>query len=120
MLQKQGYATDPTYSEKLVKLMNQQAAKTETAGTLVNAAKLMRDSGALSVRAAVSHALLNSMAYERLRVGHIDELITTDSIPVDTRGLPIKVLSVAGLLGEAIMRISNNESVTSLFKIKGF
>ena len=45
---------------------------TETAGTLVNAAKLMRDSGALSVRAAVSHALLNSMAYERLRVGHID------------------------------------------------
>ena len=93
---------------------------TETAGTLVNAAKLMRDSGALSVRAAVSHALLNSMAYERLRVGHIDELITTDSIPVDTRGLPIKVLSVAGLLGEAIMRISNNESVTSLFKIKGF
>ncbi len=93
---------------------------TETAGTLVNAAKLMRDSGALSVRAAVSHALLNSMAYERLRLGHIDELITTDSIPVDTRGLPIKVLSVAGLLGEAIMRISNNESVTSLFKIKGF
>ena len=93
---------------------------TETAGTLVNAAKLMRDSGALSVRAAVSHALLNSMAYERLRVGHIDELITTDSNPVDTRGLPIKVLSVAGLLGEAIMRISNNESVTSLFKIKGF
>jgi ribose-phosphate pyrophosphokinase len=93
---------------------------TETAGTLVNAAKLMRESGALSVRAAVSHALLNSMAYERLRVGHIDELITTDSIPVDTRGLPIKVLSVAGLLGEAIMRISNNESVTSLFKIKGF
>lgn len=93
---------------------------TETAGTLVNAAKLMRESGALSVRAAVSHALLNSMAYERLRLGHIDELITTDSIPVDTQGLPIKVLSVAGLLGEAIMRISNNESVTSLFKIKGF
>ncbi|GAB1488511.1 ribose-phosphate pyrophosphokinase [Opitutaceae bacterium] len=93
---------------------------TETAGTLVNAAKLMRDSGALSVRAAVSHSLLSSMAYERLRLGHIDELITTDSIPVDTRGLPIKVLSVAGLLGEAIMRISNNESVTSLFKIKGF
>ncbi len=93
---------------------------TETAGTLVNAAKLMRESGALSVRAAVSHALLNSMAYERLRLGHIDELITTDSIPLDTRGLPIKVLSVAGLLGEAIMRISNNESVTGLFKIKGF
>ncbi len=93
---------------------------TETAGTLVNAARLMRESGALSVRAAVSHALLNPMAYERLQEGCIDELITTNSIPVDTRDLPIKVLSVAGILGEAIKRISNNESVTSLFKIKGF
>lgn len=93
---------------------------TETAGTLVNAAKLMRESGALSVRAAVSHSLLSSMAYDRLKGGLIDELITTNTIPIDTRGLPIKVLSVAGILGEAISRISNNESVTSLFKIKGF
>ncbi len=93
---------------------------TETAGTLVNAAKLMRESGALSVRAAVSHSLLSPMAYDRLKVGLIDELITTNTIPIDTRGLPIKVLSVAGILGEAISRISNNESVTSLFKIKGF
>ncbi len=93
---------------------------TETAGTLVNAARLMRESGALSVRAAVSHSLLNPMAYERLKLGHIDELITTNTIPVDTRDLPIKVLSVGGILGEAITRISNNESVTSLFKIKGF
>jgi ribose-phosphate pyrophosphokinase len=80
----------------------------------------MRESGALSVRAAVSHSLLSSMAYDRLKSGLIDELITTNTIPIDTRGLPIKVLSVAGILGEAISRISNNESVTSLFKIKGF
>jgi len=93
---------------------------TETAGTLVNAAKLMREQGALTVRAAVSHALLSPMAYDRLKLGHIDELITTNSIPVDPRGLPITVLSVASLLGEAIMRIHNNESVTGLFKIKGF
>ncbi len=93
---------------------------TETAGTLINAAKLMRESGALSVRAAVSHSLLGSMAYDRLKLGLIDELITTNTIPIDTRGLPIKVLSVAGILGQAISRISNNESVTSLFKIKGF
>jgi ribose-phosphate pyrophosphokinase len=93
---------------------------TETAGTLANAAKLMRENGAVSVRAAVSHALLSPMAYERLKLGHIDELITTNSIPVEARGLPITVLSVAGLLGEAILRIHNNESVTSLFKIKGF
>ena len=93
---------------------------TETAGTLVNAAKLMREHGALSVRAAVSHALLSPMAYDRLKLGHIDELITTNSIPVEPRGLPITVLSVASLLGEAIMRIHSNESITSLFKIKGF
>src|SRR5690606_20577637 len=77
---------------------------TETAGTLANAAKLMREQGALSVRAAVSHALLSPMAYERLKLGDIDELITTNSIPVEARGLLITVLSVAGLLGEAITR----------------
>ncbi len=93
---------------------------TETAGTLVNAAKLMREHGALSVRAAVSHALLSPMAYDRLKLGYIDELITTNSIPVEANGLPITVLSVAGLLGEAILRIHNNESVTGLFKVKGF
>ena len=93
---------------------------TETAGTLVNAAKLMRANGALSVRAAVSHSLLSEMAYQRLGEGQIDELITTNSIPVDAKDLPITVLSVAGLLGEAIMRIHKNESVTGLFKVKGF
>src|SRR5690606_15727101 len=93
---------------------------TETAGTLVNAAKLLRENGANSVRAAVSHALLSPMAYERLRGGAIDELITTNSIPVDPQGLPITVLSIAPLLAQAIVRINNNESVTSLFKVKGF
>ena len=93
---------------------------TETAGTLTAAAKILRDSGARSIRAAVSHCILNEIAYDRLRSGLIDELITTNSIPLDARGLPITVLSVAGLLGEAILRINNNESVTSLFKIKGF
>ena len=93
---------------------------TETAGTLTAAAKILRDSGARSIRAAVSHCILNEIAYERLGNGLIDELITTNSIPIDVRGLPITVLSVAGLLGEAILRINNNESVTSLFKVKGF
>ncbi|HYC72292.1 MAG TPA: ribose-phosphate pyrophosphokinase [Opitutaceae bacterium] len=93
---------------------------TETAGTLTAAAKMLREHGATSVRAAVSHCVLNDIAYERLRGGLIDELITTNSVPVDPRGLPITVLSIAPLLGEAILRINSNESVTSLFKIKGF
>ncbi|MDB6114917.1 MAG: prs [Lacunisphaera sp.] len=93
---------------------------TETAGTLTAAAKILKDHGAKSIRAAVSHCVLNEIAYERLGSGLIDELITTNSVPVDPRGLPITVLSIAPLLGEAILRINTNESVTSLFKIKGF
>ena len=93
---------------------------TETAGTLTAAAKLLKENGARSIRAAVSHCVLNEIAYERLAGGLIDELITTNSVPIDTRGLPITVLSIAPLLGEAILRINTNESVTSLFKIKGF
>lgn len=93
---------------------------TETAGTIVAAARLLRENGARKIRAAVTHSNLQQMAYERLETGIIDELITTNSIPLDPRGLPITVLSVARLLGEAIVRINCNESVTSLFRIKGF
>jgi ribose-phosphate pyrophosphokinase len=93
---------------------------TETAGTLTAAAKMLREHGAVSVRAAVSHCILSEMAYPRLKAGLIDELITTNSVPLDARGLPITRLSIAGLLGEAILRIHSNRSVTGLFKIKGF
>lgn len=93
---------------------------TETAGTITAAARLLREHGARRIRVAVTHSNLHDMAYERLRTGTIDELITTNTIPVDPRGLPITVLSVAKLLGEAIVRINCNESVTSLFRIKGF
>lgn len=94
---------------------------TETAGTLCAAAKLLKANGAKSVMAAVSHGVLNEMGYERLASGVIDQLITTNTTPVESRpGLPITVLSVAELLGEGIRRIHNNASVTGLFDIKGF
>jgi ribose-phosphate pyrophosphokinase len=93
---------------------------TETAGTLMAAAAMLKERGARRIRAAVSHAILNEIAYERLRSGIIDELITTNTVPIDTRGLPVTVLNVAGLLGQAIQRINTNESITSLFRIKGF
>jgi ribose-phosphate pyrophosphokinase len=93
---------------------------TETAGTITAAAKLLREHGARKIRAAVTHSNLQELGFERLKGGFIDELITTNSIPMDPRGLPITVLSVARLLGEAIVRINCNESVTSLFRIKGF
>ena len=93
---------------------------TETAGTLMAAAAILREKGARTVRAAVSHCILNEIAYERLRSGIIDELITTNTVPIETKGLQVTVLSVAGLLGQAIQRINTNESITSLFRIKGF
>lgn len=93
---------------------------TETAGTLTAAAKILREHGAVNITAAVSHCILNEVALERLKSGLIDELITTNSTPIDTRGLPITVLSIAKLLGQAIIRINSNESVTGLFRIKGF
>jgi len=93
---------------------------TETAGTLTAAAKLLRDHGARRIRAAVSHCILNEVAVDRLKSGIIDELITTNSTPIKTHGIPVTVLSVAALLGQAIQRINSNESVTGLFRVKGF
>jgi len=93
---------------------------TETAGTLTNAAGLLRKRGAKNIIACVSHAILNELGIERLRKSRIDELITTDTVlrpAID--GVKITTLSVAGLLGEAIKRIHSNSSVTSLFEFKG-
>jgi len=91
---------------------------TTTAGTLCAAAELLVQNGAKSVRAAVSHAVLTGNALDRLKSSPIDELVTTDSVPrKGLQGFSITTLSVAQLLGEAIMRIHNNQSVTSLFKV---
>ena len=93
---------------------------TETAGTLVNAAALLKSRGAGQIRACVSHALVNDLGAERLRKSVIDELITTDTVVrPKIEGVRITTLSVAGLLGEAIKRIHSNSSVTSLFEFKG-
>lgn len=93
---------------------------TETAGTLTTAAAILKKKGAKRIFACVSHAILNDLGIERLRKSVIDELITTDTVlrPV-IEGVNITTLSVAGLLGEAIERIHNNSSVTSLFEFKG-
>lgn len=95
---------------------------TETAGTLTAAAKILKSKGAKSVRAAVTHAILTETAYDRLSEHWLDELIITDSTPPNERykEYSITVLPVGHLLTEAILRIHNNMSVTSLFKVKGF
>ena len=92
---------------------------TETAGTLVGAARILRDQGARDIYAGVSHAVLTDLAVERLKSSEIKELITTDSVPVRTDvDSRVKVLSVAELLGEGIRRIHDDESVSSLFYIR--
>jgi ribose-phosphate pyrophosphokinase len=93
---------------------------TETAGTLTSAASLLKKKGAKQILACVSHAILNDLGLERLRKSYIDELITTDTVLRPAiEGVNITTLSVAGLLGEAMKRIHNNSSVTSLFEFKG-
>ena len=93
---------------------------TETAGTLTAAAKLLKERGAQKVSAIVSHCVLNETGRERLMSGMLDELITTNSVGIDYCDLPIKQLSVAPLLGEAINRTHTDSSISSLFQIKGF
>lgn len=93
---------------------------TETGGTLVRAAETLKKRGAKKVYAAVSHAVLTPSAVERLRKSELEELVTTDSVlhPKFNR-FKFTALSVAPLLGEAIQRIHNAESVSSLFDING-
>lgn len=92
---------------------------TETAGTITNAAKILRGFGALDIYAGVSHTVLTDLAVERLKNSEIKELITTDSTPINEAAADrVKVLSVAELLGEGIIRIHRDESVTSLFELK--
>lgn len=88
-----------------------------TGGSVCAAARLLRERGAKTVQVAATHAVLCPPAAERLGSAPIDRIVVTDTIPLqeDTRGLPIAVVSVASLLGEAINRIHLNESVSSLF-----
>ena len=91
---------------------------TTTAGTLTAAARLCREQGAKSVRAAVSHCAITPLGIQRLRESALEELITTDSLQTqDWGGFPVTVLPIADLLGDAIKRIYGDESVSKLFEI---
>ena len=89
----------------------------DTAGSLVEGAKALKECGAASVMAAVTHGVLTDPASERIANSNIQELIVTNTIPLpESCKLPnVTQLSVAPLLGEAIMRIFHQVSVSSLF-----
>ena len=91
---------------------------TTTCGTLCAAAQLLLKHGAASIRAAVTHAPLTEGGAKRLCGSPIKELVVTDTVPLGvTCDASITVLSVSDLLGEAVMRIHNDQSVSSLFNL---
>jgi ribose-phosphate pyrophosphokinase len=87
----------------------------DTAGTIVKAAKALKQNGATSVMAFCSHPVLSGPAHERIKNGELDELVVTDTIPLAEENEKITVLSVAHLFSEVIRRIYHNESVNGLF-----
>ena len=91
---------------------------TETAGTLTAAAKILKQQGAKEIMACVSHAVLSDVGITRLQGSEITELVCTNSVPVrEVEGFKITPQCIAPLLGEAINRITGEESVSSLFQI---
>ena len=89
-----------------------------TASSICEAAQALKKAGALKIFAAVTHPILSGPAIDRIKKSPIEEFIISDSIPLDaSKKDPVfRVLSVAPLLGEAIRRIHQEESVSSLFK----
>ena len=89
----------------------------DTAGTLVKAAEVLKERGARSVFAYCTHPVFSGPAIERIRKSKLDEVVITNTIPLTPeRQLPnMRVLSVAPLLAEAIRRIHDEESVSTLF-----
>jgi ribose-phosphate pyrophosphokinase len=101
--------------DKVVVLLDDMV---DTAGTLTNSAEALKDHGARAVYACCTHPVLSGKAIELINKSPIEEIIVTDTVPIDLKGRPttkVKVLSVAELFGEAIKRIHDNESVSSLF-----
>ena len=90
----------------------------DTANTLCRAAEVLKNQGALRVLAYCTHPVLSGQAVQRITESTLDEIVVTDSIPLrpDAQACSkIRVLSVAGLVAETVLRISNEDSVSSLF-----
>ena len=89
---------------------------TETAGTLCAAANILKERGAQRVFACVSHGVLGDMARERIAGSCIERVLTSDTVPM-AYGPKVDCISVGDLLGHAVQRIHDGESVSSLFDI---
>jgi ribose-phosphate pyrophosphokinase len=90
----------------------------DTGGSIISAASFLKEKGALEIYAACTHGVLSGQAIEKIEKSPIKKMIISDSIDHSNGNLPKKfeVLSCAELIGEAIQRISDEESVSSLFE----
>lgn len=91
----------------------------DTAGTLCQAAAALKSRGAEKVVAYCTHPVLSGPAVERLNSSHVDELVVTDTIPLSEAAANsprIRQLSISGLLAESVRRISNEESISAMFR----
>ena len=88
-----------------------------TAGSIVGAAELVKKKGAREIHVAASHGVFAGKAIERLRNAPVDSIVFTDSIPLpEEKILPnMKVISVAKMMGDAIMRIHQHQSISEIF-----
>ncbi|WP_185878563.1 ribose-phosphate diphosphokinase [Blattabacterium cuenoti] len=89
----------------------------DTAGTLTEAASLIKKKGAKSVRAIATHPVLSGNSYERIIKSSLEELVVTDTIPIKKNNEKIKVLSCAPLFAEVMQSIHNDESISNKFII---
>ena len=91
----------------------------DSGGTIVNAAKALKDKGAKDVYAYITHAVLSGNAVDKIKKSKVKKLIITDSIDNLNKlkkSSKIQVISISSMMAEAIKRISNSTSVSSLFK----
>lgn len=91
----------------------------DTAGTLCNAAKALKDQGAKRVVAYATHPVLSGGAIENLKNSQLDELVVTDSIPLRDEAIAcgrVRLLTLSKMLGEAVRRLSNEESLSAMFR----
>ena len=89
----------------------------DTAGTITKAADIMKEAGAISVRAIASHCVMSGPASERVQDSGLEEMVFTDSIPYSNRCAKVKQLTIADMFAETIRRVMNNESISDQYII---
>jgi len=89
----------------------------DTGNTLIRSAETLKEAGAKEIYACATHAVLSGDALDRIEKSPISRVVVTDTIPAKRKSKKMKVLSIAGLFAEAILRIHRSESISSLFEL---